>query len=86
MTDSNHPLRKPNAGMLYEAAFDYNIDLSKSWMIGDRMTDVEAGHRAGCRSIFICGTEEPQSHFSPPEGFATNLQEAARLIVNSMNV
>jgi histidinol-phosphate phosphatase family protein len=81
MTDSNHMSRKPNMGMLQYANFDFGIDFSKSWMIGDRMTDVEAGHRAGCRSILIEGFDDPSSgEFDPPEGTAKNLLEAARFI------
>ena len=43
--------RKPKPGMLFNAAKDYNIDLSKSYMIGDDDNDVLAGEAAGCRSI-----------------------------------
>ncbi|UCC30727.1 MAG: HAD family hydrolase [Phycisphaerales bacterium] len=46
-------LRKPNPGMLRQAARDLNIDLSRSWMIGDSPSDVEAGRRAGCETILI---------------------------------
>ncbi len=45
--------RKPLPGMLQDAARRYGIDLTSSWMIGDRMTDVEAGRRAGCRTILV---------------------------------
>lgn len=45
--------RKPLPGMLLEAARRHNLDLSSSWMIGDRMTDIEAGRRAGCRTILV---------------------------------
>ena len=45
--------RKPGPGMLLKAARDYNIDLSKSWMIGDSKTDISAGDNAGCKSILI---------------------------------
>lgn len=45
--------RKPNPGMLLEAARTLDIDLSSSYMIGDRWRDVEAGHRAGCQTIFV---------------------------------
>lgn len=47
--------RKPAPGMLLKAASDYNIDLSKSWMVGDGKRDVEAGINAGCRTAFIGG-------------------------------
>lgn len=43
--------RKPEPGMLIQAAEDLDLDLSRSWMVGDKDTDAEAGHRAGCRSI-----------------------------------
>ena len=45
--------RKPAPGLLFQAAEEYNIDLNRSYMIGDRWRDVEAGQRAGCKSIFI---------------------------------
>ena len=46
--------RKPNPGMLLQAAEDWNIDLSRSWMIGDRESDLIAGKRAGCTSVHLC--------------------------------
>lgn len=45
--------RKPNPGMLIEAANKYNIDLQQSWMIGDGKNDIEAGKAAGCRTVLI---------------------------------
>lgn len=45
--------RKPGTGMLMSAAERWNIDLNTSYMVGDRGSDVEAGLRAGCTSIFI---------------------------------
>jgi D-glycero-D-manno-heptose 1,7-bisphosphate phosphatase len=47
------PRRKPNPGLLLEAAETYAIDLAASFMVGDRWRDVEAGRRAGCRTIFL---------------------------------
>lgn len=49
--------RKPKPGMLLKAASDYNIDLSKSYMIGDSDSDVEAGKAAGCKTIRIVNSE-----------------------------
>jgi len=46
--DNADPRRKPNPGMLIEAAERYGLDLGRSWMIGDSETDIEAGRRAGC--------------------------------------
>lgn len=45
--------RKPSPYFLIEAAKDFDIDLSQSWMIGDRETDIECGKAAGTRTIFI---------------------------------
>ena len=45
--------RKPKPGMLLKAAKDFNIDLSKSWMIGDGENDVKAGKAAGCKTALI---------------------------------
>lgn len=45
--------RKPAPGMLRHAAAELNLDLARSWMIGDRWRDVDCGARAGCRTIFI---------------------------------
>ena len=45
--------RKPNIGMLKDASKKYKIDLSRSFVIGDRWKDIEAGKRARCKTIFI---------------------------------
>jgi D-glycero-D-manno-heptose 1,7-bisphosphate phosphatase len=51
--DNPTPRRKPGFGMLEEAAYNHGIDLSRSWMIGDKEIDVECGRRAGCRTILV---------------------------------
>ena len=45
--------RKPKPGMLLQAAKDFNIDLEKSWMVGDSDTDIEAGKKAGCQTFLV---------------------------------
>jgi D-glycero-D-manno-heptose 1,7-bisphosphate phosphatase len=45
--------RKPKPGLLIDAAADHNISLAESYMIGDRWRDIDCGHAAGCRTIFI---------------------------------
>jgi len=45
--------RKPEPGLLLNAAEDWDIDLSASFMVGDRWKDIEAGRRAGCKTIFV---------------------------------
>jgi len=51
--------RKPQPGMLLQAAADLEIDLQNSWFVGDILDDIEAGNRAGCRTILVdLGTEQ----------------------------
>jgi D-glycero-D-manno-heptose 1,7-bisphosphate phosphatase len=51
--DAGCPGRKPNPGLLLDAAQRYGIDLAASFMVGDRWRDVGAGQRAGCRTVFL---------------------------------
>lgn len=80
--DDTSPRRKPNPGMLLDAARKYNIDITESFMVGDRAKDVEAGRRAGCRTIFIDhGYRE--SRPDPQADFTTRtLLDAAQWIIN----
>lgn len=45
--------RKPNPGMLFKAARDFDIDIPSSYMVGDRISDLDAGRNAGCRQGFL---------------------------------
>ena len=54
-----HPDRKPNPGMLLRAAAELDLDLSRSWMIGDAVRDLVAGVRAGCRGGILVTTGKP---------------------------
>jgi D-glycero-D-manno-heptose 1,7-bisphosphate phosphatase len=75
--------RKPGPGLLLRAAAQHDIDLAQSWMIGDILNDVEAGRRAGCRSIMIDNGNESEWELTParvPDAFVTDLREAAWLI------
>ena len=81
LVESNHPMRKPGPGMLEAGIKDFNVDRTTSWMVGDRMTDVEAGRRAQIKSIFMHGTEEPKlSPFASAEYEAKNFQEVCQFI------
>lgn|SRR5580698_7304287 len=72
--------RKPKPGMLLHAAKELNIDLSQSWMVGDRWRDVDCGHAAGCKTIFIDrGYAEELKQ--KPDFSARNLAEAADIIL-----
>ncbi|MGN6491938.1 MAG: D-glycero-alpha-D-manno-heptose-1,7-bisphosphate 7-phosphatase [Agriterribacter sp.] len=80
--------RKPRPGMLLQAAYDHNISLNESWMIGDILDDVEAGNRAGCRTILLNNGNEtewlPGEH-RLPHFMAANLMEAATIISEHLN-
>lgn len=54
--------RKPQPGMLLDAAQSLDIELSSSWMIGDARSDIEAGRNAGCRTILIGQTHGKTSN------------------------
>ena len=76
--------RKPAPGLLHQAARTRNLDLARSWMVGDILDDVEAGRRAGCRSVLLDVGHETVWRLSPlrtPHFRAGDLLEAARHIV-----
>ena len=80
--------RKPRPGMLLRAARDMGLDLSASWMIGDSPRDIEAGQRAGCRTIRIRhgdqaahGEAAAQDEDVQADFTVRNLTEAAQVIV-----
>ncbi len=50
---ADHPERKPNPGMLVRAADEHGLDLSRSWMVGDKAIDLDAGRRAGCKVALV---------------------------------
>lgn len=81
--DEGCACRKPLPGMLLKAAAEHQVDLAASWMIGDILDDVEAGGRAGCRTILIDNGNETMWLRSPlrtPTWIASDLDAAAQLI------
>ena len=71
-------------GLLLTAARDLRISLPESWMIGDILNDVEAGNRAGCKTVLIDNgneTEWEMNDSRQPTFKASNLLEAASFIV-----
>jgi D-glycero-D-manno-heptose 1,7-bisphosphate phosphatase len=74
--------RKPKPGMLVDTARRRGLDLSASFMVGDRWRDVEAGRRAGCRTIFVDrGYDEPSTR---PDVTVAGLAQAADWILNRL--
>ena len=83
---TNCQCRKPEPGLLIKAAREMDIDLSQSWMVGDGITDIQAGKRAGCRVILIgrmkCELCEMMNKLDAvPDFIAPNLTEAAQYIL-----
>ena len=78
--------RKPSPGMLLAAAKDHAIDLSRSWMVGDKLCDVKAGAAAGCRTVLVrtgYGAEVARQPLTATElrlaGIADDLSAVSRL-------
>ncbi|WP_408096185.1 D-glycero-alpha-D-manno-heptose-1,7-bisphosphate 7-phosphatase [Peredibacter sp. HCB2-198] len=76
--------RKPGSLMLEKAAKEHGIILQRSWMIGDILDDIEAGKRAGCKTILINNgheTEWVMNEFREPDHVAQDLFGAALIIL-----
>lgn len=76
------PRRKPETGMLLDAARELGLDLTRSWMIGDRWRDIDCGQRAGVRTVFIDFgyTEELRA---APDFKVRSIAEAADVILRA---
>jgi D-glycero-D-manno-heptose 1,7-bisphosphate phosphatase len=80
--------RKPAPGLLRQAAAALDIDLAASWMVGDILHDIEAGRRAGCRTVLIDCGNETEWQLAParmPHFAAADLAAAARTILAASN-
>jgi D-glycero-D-manno-heptose 1,7-bisphosphate phosphatase len=78
------PCRKPEPFFLFQAQRDYKINLSESWMIGDRDADIECGKRAGCKTVLIKNPQSAQYQGeSTPDYFVNDLSEAVDYILKS---
>jgi len=77
--------RKPAPGLLQAAEADYGVCLKQSWMVGDILNDIEAGNRAGCKSILINNGNETLwegGAFRNPTFIVADFLEAASTIVS----
>jgi D-glycero-D-manno-heptose 1,7-bisphosphate phosphatase len=79
-TASQCRCRKPEPGLILQGARQYHIDLAASFLIGDRWKDIEAGRRAGCRTIFI-NYEYNEKKPDDPDYRVTTLMEAMSIIL-----
>jgi D-glycero-D-manno-heptose 1,7-bisphosphate phosphatase len=83
LPDAGCVCRKPSPGLLRRAEHELGADLARSWVVGDRRSDVELATRAGCRGGILvltgCGQEE-SARVSPSVPRAHDLVEAARIV------
>ncbi|MBC7798603.1 MAG: HAD family hydrolase [Pyrinomonadaceae bacterium] len=80
--------RKPKSGMLKQAAREHNLDLRKSWMIGDTLNDAQAGNDANCQTIFIHNSKTGDdklifNEFNEPRFIVESLDEAKQIIIKN---
>jgi D-glycero-D-manno-heptose 1,7-bisphosphate phosphatase len=78
--------RKPQPGLIRRAAREHGVALCRSWMIGDILDDVEAGRRAGCRTILIANGHETAWRLTSsrtPDYIAADLTRAAHIILRA---
>lgn len=77
--------RKPEPGLILEAAARWGIDLSQSYMVGDRYKDIEAGYRAGCLTVLVGGGYR-EAALAEPDHVADSLAQAADLIAGRVEI
>lgn len=85
LPDANCVCRKPNLGMIENAVKDFEIDFENSWMIGDKVIDVETGFNAGIKTALVLtgyGRKAIENLEKKPTIIAENLLEAVSGIVD----
>ena len=75
------PCRKPKPGMLIEGARRFDIDLARSYMVGDRWRDIDAGANAGCTTVFIDRGYAERSSANSPAATVRSIVDAASWIL-----
>jgi len=81
LPDSNSPRRKPEPEMIFEAQRDHSLDLRRSWLIGDKASDIECGRKAGVRTILVQTGYGAGEAGCDAERNARELGEAADIIL-----
>jgi len=75
--------RKPAPGLVIEAQRRYGIDLSRSFLVGDRWRDIDAGHAAGCRTVWLDRSYRERGPSAPPDARVASLRDAVDWIVGN---
>ena len=80
----NCECRKPSAKLIKDASQEFNINLKKSFVIGDRKRDIEMGHNAGCKTILVLtGSGMKEKDKTKADYFAKDLLDAAKWILRN---
>jgi len=89
--EEGSPFRKPQPGMFLQAQKEYQVELINSYLIGDSASDIEAGNKAGCKTVLVLtgkGKDQLTSMTSEavkPHLVAQDLSEAVKVILNSQD-
>jgi D-glycero-D-manno-heptose 1,7-bisphosphate phosphatase len=75
--------RKPLPGLLIEAQQQYGIDLSRSFLVGDRWRDIDAGRAAGCRTVYLDFDYGERKPSFPPDARVGGLRDAVDWILRN---
>ena len=87
--EDNCDCRKPKTKNIEHAKKDFNIDMEKSWVIGDHLSDVELGKRVGARAVYLLTghgkkhSEDLTKNIIKPDFIANNFLEAAEFIMRN---
>jgi D-glycero-D-manno-heptose 1,7-bisphosphate phosphatase len=76
--------RKPLPGLIFDASNDLDIDVSRSFLVGDRWRDIQAGQEAGCKSFFI-DYQYPEKQPNPPFVRVQSLMAAVEMIMGEIS-
>ena len=75
--------RKPQPGMVLEAAADHGIDLARSFFVGDKASDIECGRRAGTRTVFVIMGSRETPETASPDFVAKDIVAVADIILKN---
>ena len=73
--------RKPLPGMLVEGARRWTVELARSYMVGDRWRDIDAGHAAGCRTVYVDRSWPERAPERPPDVSVASIADATTWIL-----
>jgi D-glycero-D-manno-heptose 1,7-bisphosphate phosphatase len=83
LPDTSSPRRKPAPGMIFEAQRDHRLDLARSYIVGDKGSDIACGRNAGVRTILVLTGYGARESDSRPDWIARDLAHAAEIILGA---